>query len=570
MDLNYNNQLSNSSIKKSRNHNPSFRPSNNRSIILQKQKNEETNFLKISTEAFHFKSKGEIVLDLRNDELTWSLKGEKSQLYIEKYKDKERISFKKSDIKKLTSIIGNDRILLKIELKNLNDSYIFSFQDKNYKFYGNKFTELLQNDYFNFYKTEYEMLSIENQKRICLLLNNKYLFLLFRKLIACSCDIEKAWSIIKCKYPEQININLGKNKIQLSRDEELIMFAQRKYNITKLKYSDDNIYTNYQSNLKSHNFWEEFIEKQRGNNTYLVGGYKNSVRYNDNDNQDNDKNEEEKPFNNLFEDLERDKYYYDCYETNYLYHNENMKKEQENLKDKIKLLNDYSINKMKNISYFSYSPLCINAFNKKGNNKYRNNKRYLNSSLNEIKMQEDKIEINIDNQKSRNKLSKQELISKIQNMKNEYKGEQKDNSCYSTMKAINEENYEIYNLSKFEPSRIPMDNYIISLINNTFMIKDLILSYKFENLILEKNKKQEEKSLLSSSSKSSSSSPQKNIIYFEQLIKNKKERYAREIKAIYENFKRKIKQKNDWGSLELIINFLLKNTEKSIEKANIG
>ena len=49
--------------------------------------------------------------------------------------------------------------------------------------------------------------------------------------------------------------------------------------------------------------------------------------------------------NNLLEELEKNKYYYDIYETNYLY------KEKENENNKI--INNYSIYKMKEINYFS-------------------------------------------------------------------------------------------------------------------------------------------------------------------------------------------------------------------------
>jgi hypothetical protein len=236
----------------------------------------DINLLKISAEAYHFKSQGEIILDIKNDELKWILKGTKSEIFIEKYKNADEIpTIKKSDIKDFKSKEEEERISLKIELKNKN-SYIFSFYGDN-KIKGNKILELLDCDYFDHYKTDFKLLPIEHQKRICLLLNNKYLNFLYQKLYNCNQDIDFIWEIIKNLYPQKLNINLGKNRLQLSRDEELIMFAQKKYNITKLISSDDNISKSYliKNNIVCDKFWDDFINNQRGNNsTYLIGGYK--------------------------------------------------------------------------------------------------------------------------------------------------------------------------------------------------------------------------------------------------------------------------------------------------------
>ena len=178
-------------------------------------------------------------------------------------------------------------------------------------------------------------------------MSTRYLRLLYRKIYSClyKHDIENTWNIIKCKYPNEIKINLGKNRIQLSRDEELMMLVERKYNITKLINSDNTIYKSYKNikSIKDINFWDDFIKRQKGNNTYIVGGYKQCVW----DIEDNGEEDKEKPINIIFEDLEKDKYFYDDYETNYLYHNENMKKEIEKNIPEIKLLNDYSMNKVK-------------------------------------------------------------------------------------------------------------------------------------------------------------------------------------------------------------------------------
>jgi allophanate hydrolase subunit 1 len=133
---------------------------------------------------------------------------------------------------------------------------------------------------------------------------------------------------------------------------------------------------------------------------------------------ENNNIEEEKKetINIIFEDLEKDKYYYD----NYVYIDKEMKNHQEKLKDKIKLLNDYSIDKMKNVNYFSYSSLLINY---KKNMKNKNIKRVLESDISHINEEKNEdiidIEENIQyNNNNKSRLSKNELLNKISNMKN--------------------------------------------------------------------------------------------------------------------------------------------------------
>lgn len=519
---------------------------------------DNNNLLRISAEAFHFQTQGELVLDLKNEDLKWNLKGAKSELFNQKYNGKDSIpTIKKADIKKVskTDMEKDNRILLRIELKNENTCYIFSFYGDN-KIVGNKIIELLQNDYLDFYKTEFKLLPIEYQKRICLLLNNKYLSSLYKKLYSCSSDIDSIWNFIKSRYPQLLNINLGKNRIQLSRDEELIMFAQKKYNITKLISSDNNISKSYltKSNIKSDKFWDDFINTQRGNNgTYLVGGYKPVICHFENDNNEEVKNS---TLNTIFEDLEKDKYYYDCYETNYLYHNDKMKKEQDNLKEKIKLLNDYSMNKMKNVNYISYPSICI--YNKKIM-KNKNIKRmsesnisFINGEKNEDKMD---IEENIQNNNNKNRLSKEELLNRISNMKAEFengKNGKKSKSAFDTMKAINDENYKFYNLMKFDTNRFPYNNIIYIAINYVFIIKDLLFAWKCERHAYFKTRKLDD------------SSPQK--AYF----KKKLDRYSKEIKSNYETLKKKISQNNNPENLQQVVDFLLDNVEKAMRKIEMN
>ena len=524
---------------------------------IQRQRNDEyNNNLKITAEAYHLQTKGELVLNLKNGELVWTLKGEKSQFYK---KDVTKFSIFKDNIKFFNKSKKDDRYILRLELKEpKNEYYIFSFQDRNGEATRDKFYQLLSKDYFQYYKNEFQMFPIEQQKIICLLLNNRFLFRLYFKLKACNNNIDRAWKFIRYRYPEYININLGSNNIQLSRDEELIMLAERKYNITKLINSDSNIYKSYikEKNIKNENFWPEFIERQRGNNTYLLGGYKPSIC----DFKYKEKNKEKRTINELFEDLEKDTYYYDNYETNYLYYNENMKNEQNKIKENIKLLNDYSMNKIKDINYFTYSSLCMNLYK---NNK-KNNKDKKNSNVIDKNNKEEIIEIDINNSNYKNRLTKDNLLKKLKNMEIEYHNEKNDNSSFSTMKAINKENHYYYNLAKFISNKISADKTINSILTNyIFLIKDLALEQSFEFFILEKSKKEGKASL----------SPQK-AIHNDRIMKQIIDNYNNEINNIFQNLKTKIaKMKEDHSfNSECILNysnvleFLLNNAKRSVEK----
>jgi hypothetical protein len=527
---------------------------------IQRTKNEDIDLQKIINQAYHFKCKGELELDLKTNLLTWSLKGEKSQEFLQRYKNGEdKIIINKEDINKIMVLDSpnNNRYLIKIIIKSNKDNYyIFSFQDKdNSRLIRNKYYELLSNDYYNYYKNEFYLLSTEDQKKIALLMSTRYLRLLYRKIYSCysTHDIEKIWIIIKMIYPELITINLGKNNIQLSRDEELMMLVERKYNVTKLINSDRTIYKSYKNikNIKDKNFWDNFIDRQKGNNTYIVGGYKQCVW----DKEDNGEEDKEKPINIIFEDLEKDKYFYDDYETNYLYHNENMKKEIEKNIPEIKLLNDYSMNKIKENNYFSYSFQCINGYNRAQlkNRSMRNN--ISSSSIKYGDIREEKLE---NDTRYKNRLKKESLLNKIKTMENAFNQQKKNtNTFYTTMKKINEENRKMYELAKFEPSGIPVNEiFKKKYITFTLLIKDLVSAFNIINKSLIGMKKQEEKS----------SSPSKRYLC-DYNIKNNYERFYKEIKSIYEGLKTS-KQKENLINLEKVYNFLQKNAEIAIERMN--
>ena len=187
---NYNKQTYNNSNVNSINN--SIRINRQNRPNIPRQRSEDNNFLKISGEVYHFLIKGELVLDLKTEELVWTLKGEKTLQYKKKYGDKEKINIQKSNIKKIIKHLTEDkRYLLRIELKNAKEKekpYNFSFQ--NNEKLRNKFYELLSNDEpIKFYKNEFQLLPIEQQKFICLLLSNKPVFELYRKLILIINDI---------------------------------------------------------------------------------------------------------------------------------------------------------------------------------------------------------------------------------------------------------------------------------------------------------------------------------------------------------------------------------------------
>lgn len=513
----------------------------------------------ITTEAYHFNTKGDLILNIKMNRLYWRVKGEKSDKFLKKYGEANEFEFLKDEIKNVLISEKEDRALMRFEVKNKKgvNGYIFSFQGNNFKNMRDKFADMLKTDFDTYYKNQFRTLPIEYQNRICLLLKNKYLSLLYRRLISCNNDFERDWEFIKYRYPGDMNINLGKNKIQLSRDEELIMLSQKRYNKTKLLNSDSNIDKSYKDYLQKKisdsegDYWKEFLDRQRINNTYIVGGYKPSIF--------EDKYNNEKQKDNFFEELEKDKYYYDSYETNYLYHNDNMKNEHEKLIDQIRVLNDYSINKIKDINYFEYNSLCMKYNNSKKILKCKVNKKRSNQILKikndaDVIMEEENMEDNINNLSNIN--NKEELENIINNMEEEFKNSKKDkeNSYHNTMKAINEENFKYYNKIKFQPNIIPPEQTLFPLLNMVFLIKDLAIKQKYDNI--EKSRKPEEKL-----------SPKKG----QENIKFKLDHYNQEIKNFFDKFKsyrEKIQKGEHDINIIQIHEFLRENIQKTIDGFN--
>ena len=116
-----------------------------------------------------------------------------------------------------------------------------------------KYKNLLNDDIFPYYKNELKSLPIQTQKKISLILNNKYLSKLFFQLYSprFTNNLDKIWNYLRNRYPEFMQINLYTNKIQLSRDEELLTYAKNTYNINRLLSADDTIKNSYISSKKN-------------------------------------------------------------------------------------------------------------------------------------------------------------------------------------------------------------------------------------------------------------------------------------------------------------------------------
>ena len=471
--------------------------SNSKRLIKRTQTDEDT-YLKICFDAVHKSTDGEITYDIRKGKLSWKIKkgAIKSVYYKNDYSNIENfqdiILISKNEIKDVdVKIVKNDdkqeeRIAFCIFKKD-GQKCVFSTTSKTFEFMENKFKKLLISESnYKYYESKFKnKLNYEEQKIICLFLENKYLLKLFKKLNSCyhPSNIDSVLNIIKILYPKSININLGKNRIQLSRDEELIMCSERKYDINKLINSDSDINKCFKQMISiDDDKCEEFIDIQRSNKTYISGEYRPiKIPYTNekSDNNDNKNVFTEEKRNKLFEELEKDNNYYDIFESNYLYQN-TIHEDQKILNEVIQDLNNYSINKMKDINFFSYSSMCDNAYRTKKNMKK-------NLKQNSTNNKEDKMEI--EEIESCPKPSKEGLLKKINIMEEEFKKNEdkynNNNSYYQTMKKINEEkNEKIYLLKE---STETLEVYLRNIYDNVCLMKDLSYALKIENHISKKN-----------------------------------------------------------------------------------
>ena len=129
-------------------------------------------------------------------------------------------------------------------------------------------------------------------------MKNEDLFYLYKKLSKYLFNPEKIYKYLKSLHPERITINLGLNRIQLSRDEELIMsinLSKKKFNVEKLVSADIDISKTYHQSMekkgyKSEEFWNEFYNQQKENKTYLVGEYNPIINHEDDNEEINNNN----------------------------------------------------------------------------------------------------------------------------------------------------------------------------------------------------------------------------------------------------------------------------------------
>ena len=500
-------------------------------------------FLVYESYCYHLQTKGKLSFDLEKSKLKFSVRGEKSERFIHNYPNVKEFEISKSTIdsvdpKEGIDEHGREKYVFRISIKQFDsngnviperDNKIFVFKEepnKNNRQVRDHFVTLIKgikSDYIDIYKSEFKKLSLQTQKKISFIMKNKDLLILYKKLSKIF-DSEKIFKYIIGMHPERINISLGNNRIQLSRDDELKISEQlykKNFNVNKLISSDINIYKQYydamsKEGFKPEEFWIKFYNNQKDNKTYLVGDY-NPIELNKNYNTD-------VTDNNLMEELEKDKYYYDTYETNYLYY--------ENEFDQKSKINNYSINKMKEINYFSYSPQNINLYiSIKNQIKNKLPKKNIVQSINPNPNSIEKMEIEKDDNENKlnksKRISKSELYDKILKMKKEYKENKNTNTNNKTMiKAITEEVDKVYDLANIMNALNNSADGIYDTYKCILIIRDLSLIYKREHNIYENFKerynpdKKKEKNL-------QMQQIQNEINYFINQIKKKEGQYEK-------------------------------------------
>ena len=506
------------------------------------------NYLMMKDIAYHYKIKGELIFDIEKGILKWIRRGDKNEDFKDRYnnENQDEIMIIISDVVDLMKHDDDKskRYLIKIDTANYQKGFIFSFQEENKdnEKIRNKYFIILKDGFLKYYKNEFLKYPIKLKKKISFLMNNKDLLILFKKLLKMHYfEAEKIYQYIRILHPDRININLGQGRIQLSRDEELIMFTQKKYNINKLISSDSYIERIYYNEMEQKQFnknesWNKFINNQKDNKTYLVGHYKPILPLN--------KENQEINNNNLFEELEKDKYYYNDNESNYLYYNEDTRRTSyDTLFSEI---NSYSINKMKEINYFSFSPICINIYNNK--NQIKNKLRRSISS--EIKMEIEETNDMNSNNNSNKKLSKSDLLDKLNKMEEEYKNKNDakkmnksdKNFDNKTKKIIVEEMDKIYDFTKIMNSMNYNADDLKDIYQKIFMIKDLSFVYKIECIPL-KNKIRDGKM-----------NPKKY-----ELIEKKLKEIKSEMKSIYDQLLNEIRTKRYFAK-EFLMQYVRHNT----------
>lgn len=596
---------------------------NNKSIVKSSKR---INFI---CKATHYVCDGRLEYDFENERIIWTLEGEKtdkfsnyydkddskSQYIVRENNHKFKLVFPLKDIDIMRvekrSIIDknkpndkNNKEILKIQLKkdieyNIRKEYFFSFFGEDGKRDIEKFFELLKSP-MNYYEKQLKSLPLQFEKQISLIINDDYLCKLFKYLLPASFKLERIWFFIESRYPSSININLTENKIQLSRDEELIMWKTFSYNSNRLINSDDYIKNKY---LNRKEDWENFLKIQRQENKELFGWFRQGDNNDDKNIKciscitDSNLNNENKNFINIdnsssnnnsfnninenkiknrndiknnssssntkyldiYEELEKNKNYYDQYETNYLFYNSVPNKNNDSSKNNkiqkiIREINNYSMSKLKLVNYIPYNKLKLNFVKEREipeQNKEKIKKMEIEEEENIQKMEIEEDQAPHLNHENKNiDIAKkiQEMKEEFENDKNKNKNENDNKSFYDTMKIINKENKNVYYLKQKPEKTI---NYRISdIIDEFLLLKDLIIYCIFELQYL------------------------KNIYPKKEMKRSYIDRYINIIKNVIPEQENILKQKiansnNKFNDLIENINFSEKILKKEIEHNNL-
>ena len=432
----------------------------------------------------HLRTLGKLTFDIEKSKLKFSVRGTITVNFIKCYGNIKEFEVMKENIGSCESANTEDsegvkKYLFRINVNNEKppkNEKIFVFMGANKDNEKNRdkfvaFIKGMRNGYIELYKSEFNKLNKQAKKKISFFMKNKDLLILYKRLSKIY-DPEKILLYIKYMHPGKININFGQNRIQLSRDEELlisILFPKR-IDVDKLLSSEISINELYyqkkaEKGFNPNDFWASFYNAQKENKAYIVGEYK-PIKLNNNYNEEvND--------NNLIEELEKDKYYYDTYETNYLYN--------EYEADVKTTINNYSINKMKEIKYFSYSPQNINLFNSiKNSNKNKQPKKNVSSNQNLSEEMDTEKDDNTNEINKLKRIPKLELLKRITKMKKDFQENSNTNNSKTTIKEINQEVEKVYNLANIMNTLNNSADDITETYKKIFLVRDLSFIYKNE------------------------------------------------------------------------------------------
>ena len=124
----------------------------------------------------HHKTKGYLIYEIEKAKLKFSVTGEISGDFLNKYKGKTEIEILKSGVKKIDERNSEKegicafRITLKKEDEFNDEIKYFSFyQNKSNPKIREKFIPFLTKNHFEIYKLEFQKMDIKTQKKICII-----------------------------------------------------------------------------------------------------------------------------------------------------------------------------------------------------------------------------------------------------------------------------------------------------------------------------------------------------------------------------------------------------------------